>query len=196
MGRRDQCASRTGQDEDERESPEHEPIILKVSDARRFCDFRWTGLVKMDIMKRDWGQPVVQNEGRAMTERTLGFGMGLLVGVVLTVGGAAAGWWSPVFGMQAGPPKPTYKIVLENERVRVRDVTFPPGVLDTPMHTHEYAHVGVILTKGSLVFTDPAGKVETVAFDSGSVGFREAKATHRVGNPGPEPMRVIEVELK
>ena len=52
------------------------------------------------------------------------------------------------------------------------------------MHTHEYAHVGVILTKGSLVFTDPAGKVETVAFDSGSVGFREAKATHRVGNPG------------
>ena len=131
-----------------------------------------------------------------MTERTVGFAVGLFAGVVLTVGGAAAGWRATVFGMQTGPATPTYKIVLENDRVRVRDVTFPPGVLDTPMHTHEYAHVGVILTKGSLVFTDPAGKVETVAFESGSVGFREAKATHRVGNPGPEPMRVIEVELK
>lgn len=131
-----------------------------------------------------------------MTERTVGFGMGLMVGVVLAVGVAGAGLLTPISGMQAGPAKPTYKIVLENDRVRVRDVTFPPGVLDTPMHTHEYAHVGVILTKGSLVFTDPAGKVETVAFESGSVGFRDAKATHRVGNPGPDPMRVIEVELK
>ena len=131
-----------------------------------------------------------------MTERTVGFGMGVLVGVAVMAGSAAAGWLPPAFGMQASPAQPTYKIVLENDRVRVRDVTFPAGVLDTPMHTHDYAHVGVILTKGSLVFTDPAGKVETVAFESGSVGFREAKATHRVGNPGPDPMRVIEVELK
>ena len=36
------------------------------------------------------------------------------------------------------PAQPTYKIVLENDRVRVRDVTFPAGVLETPMHTHEY----------------------------------------------------------
>jgi len=122
--------------------------------------------------------------------------MGVLVGVTVMAGSAAAGWLTPVFGLQASPAQPTYKIVLENDRVRVRDVTFPAGVLDTPMHTHDYAHVGVILTKGSLVFTDPAGKVETVAFESGSVGFREAKATHRVGNPGPDPMRVIEVELK
>lgn len=91
--------------------------------------------------------------------------------------------------------KAAYKIALENDRVRVRDVTFPAG-RDSGMHTHQYAHVGVILTKGTLVFTDPAGKVDTVAFEPGSVGFREANVTHSVTNPGPDPMRVIEVELK
>jgi oxalate decarboxylase/phosphoglucose isomerase-like protein (cupin superfamily) len=100
------------------------------------------------------------------------------------------------YGIAGQAAKATYKIALENDRVRVRDVTFPPGVLDTGMHTHEYPHVGVILTAGTLVFTDPTGKVDKVAFESGSVGFREAKATHMVANPGPEPMRVIEVELK
>jgi mannose-6-phosphate isomerase-like protein (cupin superfamily) len=94
------------------------------------------------------------------------------------------------------PAKYSSKVVLENDRVRVKDVTFPPGVLDTGTHTHEYAHVGVILTKGSLVFTDPGKPGETVQFEAGSVGFREAKATHQVANPGKMPMRVIEVEIK
>ena len=88
------------------------------------------------------------------------------------------------------------RIPGKNARVRVRDVTFPPGVPDTGMHTHEYAHVGVILTDGQLVFTDKDGKKETASFTSGSVGFREANATHMVANPGTKPMRVIEVELK
>jgi beta-alanine degradation protein BauB len=88
----------------------------------------------------------------------------------------------------------TVKIVLENARVRVRDVTFAPGT--APMHTHELAHVGVILTPGTLVFTEPGKPADTVKFDAGSVGFRDAGVTHQVTNPGPGPMRVIEVELK
>jgi quercetin dioxygenase-like cupin family protein len=116
-----------------------------------------------------------------------GFIAGVLVGGAL-VGGASA--WSQAAAV------PKYTIALENERVRVRDVTFPPGVLETGMHTHKYAHVGVILTEGALLFTDPAGKTERVEFKAGSVGFREANATHQVANPGTSPMRVIEVELK
>jgi len=88
------------------------------------------------------------------------------------------------------------KVVFENERVRVRDVTFPAGGGDQKMHTHEYAHVGVILTPGSLTFTEPNKTAETVKFDVGSVGFREAKVTHSATNPGKQAMRVIEVELK
>ena len=87
-------------------------------------------------------------------------------------------------------------MVFENERVRVKDVTFPAGVLDTGMHTHDLAHVGVILTEGQLLFTEKDGKKETASFTSGSVGFRGPNATHMVSNPGTRPMRVIEVELK
>jgi quercetin dioxygenase-like cupin family protein len=118
---------------------------------------------------------------------------GLTAGIAVTIAGALA--WSQTAGGQAHA-KPTYTTVLENERVRVRDVTFPPGIPDTGMHTHAYAHVGVIITDGALLFTDPAGKTERVEFKSGSVGFREANATHQVANPGTAPMRVIEVELK
>lgn len=88
------------------------------------------------------------------------------------------------------------KVVFENDRVRVKDVMFAPGVLNTGMHTHDLPHVGVILTQGALVFTEPGNKPETVAFTAGSVGYREANVTHQVANPGKEPMRVIEVELK
>jgi mannose-6-phosphate isomerase-like protein (cupin superfamily) len=78
----------------------------------------------------------------------------------------------------------------------VREVTFPPGVMDTGMHTHDLPHVGVILNEGSLVFTEPGKQSETVTFSAGSVGYREANVTHQVANPGKAPMRVIEVELK
>jgi quercetin dioxygenase-like cupin family protein len=123
-----------------------------------------------------------------------GFLAGLAVGVAVSIGGAVA--WSQTGAGTAAQAKPVYTTVLENERVRVRDVTFPPGVLDTGMHTHTYAHVGIILSEGALQFTDPDGKTERVQFKGGSVGFREANATHQVGNPGAAPMRVIEVELK
>lgn len=126
-----------------------------------------------------------------------GFWAGLVAGVAISAAALAGGRFvTTAYGMGAAEGKASYKVLLENERVRVREAVFPPGVLNTGTHTHEYAHVGVILTKGSLVFTTPDGKSETVPFESGSVGFREAKATHAVGNPGAEPMRVIEVELK
>ena len=97
---------------------------------------------------------------------------------------------------QAGAkmPEPAVKVLLENAQVRVREVTFAPGSGDT--HTHQWAHVGVILTKGSLAFADAGKPEETVAFEAGSVGFREAKVTHLARNPGTTPMKVIEVEVK
>jgi quercetin dioxygenase-like cupin family protein len=122
----------------------------------------------------------------------------MLVGAsAMALVGWSLGW--PAQGVEAAAPSAArypIKVVLENARVRVRDVTFPPGVLDTGMHTHEFAHVGVILTPGSLVFTEPGKPAETVRFDSGSVGFREGNVIHQVANPGTAPMRVIEVELK
>jgi quercetin dioxygenase-like cupin family protein len=133
-----------------------------------------------------------------MQRHRLWFAGGVLVGLCATgLSASAVGALAHASG-QSGPAVPKYsaKVVLENARVRVRDVSFPPGVLDTGMHTHEYAHVGVILTPGSLVFTEPGKPAETVQFEAGSVGFREAHVTHQVANPGKTPMRVIEVEIK
>ena len=73
-------------------------------------------------------------------------------------------------------------------------VVFAPGAGDT--HTHEWAHVGVILTKGQLAFADAGKPEETVDFEAGAAGFREAKVTHLARNPGKTTMKVIEVEVK
>ena len=131
---------------------------------------------------------------------------GLVTGVVMTgavgiVGlratAAPAGAVAQAAAPAAAPAnmaKPGVKVLLENEQVRVREVTFAPGSGDT--HTHPWAHVGVILTKGQLAFADAGKPEELVNFEAGSVGFREAKVTHLARNPGKTPMKVIEVEVK
>jgi mannose-6-phosphate isomerase-like protein (cupin superfamily) len=116
-----------------------------------------------------------------------------IVFVVLTTAGLLASSGSVQTQVTA---KYTSKVVFENDRVRVKDVTFPPGVTDTGMHTHDLPHVGVILSQGALVFTEPGKPTETVKFEAGAVGYREAGVRHQVSNPGKAPMRVIEVELK
>jgi mannose-6-phosphate isomerase-like protein (cupin superfamily) len=116
-----------------------------------------------------------------MKAQLRGFGAGLLIGLAFA---AVAGGQAPG----------TTKVVLDNERVRVRDVTFPPG--ETAMHTHELPHVGVVIDGGTLVFKYPDGKTETAELESGGVGFREANVTHAPVNTGKTPVRVIEVELK
>ena len=87
------------------------------------------------------------------------------------------------------------KVLLENDRVRVRQVLFQPGVRPGS-HTHAYAHVGVILDEGSLAFVEKGKKDETVNFKSGDAGWRDANVTHEVFNAGKKPIRVVEVELK
>ena len=130
---------------------------------------------------------------------------GLVTGVV--VAGAVAFVGLPATASEqtpggAGGPaqagarmaEPKVKVLLENDQVRVREVTFAPGSGDT--HTHQWAHVGVILTKGQLAFADAGKSEELVNFEAGSVGFREAKVTHLARNPGRSEMKVIEVEVK
>jgi len=133
-----------------------------------------------------------------MNKLIAGFAAGLAVGLVAAT---AVFMSSPLTASAAdlspqarGASASTVKIVLENTRVRVRDVTFPPGV--TGMHTHELPHVGIVIQGGTLVFRYPDGKSETMNLEVGGVGFREAHVTHEPVNPGSSPVRVIEVELK
>jgi mannose-6-phosphate isomerase-like protein (cupin superfamily) len=95
-----------------------------------------------------------------------------------------------------GGEKSTSKIVLENERVRVKEAIFAPGDTNAKMHTHEFPHVGVVIDGGKLRFNYADGKTESMDLPRGGVGYREANVTHQAINPGREPVRVIEVEIK
>jgi mannose-6-phosphate isomerase-like protein (cupin superfamily) len=92
--------------------------------------------------------------------------------------------------------KNTSKVVLENDRVIVKDATFYPGDTAPGMHTHKLPHVGVIIDGGTLVMRSPDGKTETMNLTRGGAGYREANVTHEPIAKGTSPVRVIEVELK
>jgi len=125
---------------------------------------------------------------------TAGLAIGLVAATAAFMGSALTASAVDVSPQARGASASTAKVVLENARVRVRDVTFPPGV--TGMHTHELPHVGIVIQGGTLVFKYPDGKSETMNLEVGGVGFREAHVTHEPVNPGSSPVRVIEVEVK
>jgi mannose-6-phosphate isomerase-like protein (cupin superfamily) len=125
---------------------------------------------------------------------TAGLAIGLVAATAALVSSPLTASAVDVSPQARGSSASTAKVVLDNARVRVRDVTFPPGV--TGMHTHELPHVGIVIQGGTLVFKYPDGKSETMNLEVGGVGFREAHVTHEPVNPGSSPVRVIEVELK
>jgi mannose-6-phosphate isomerase-like protein (cupin superfamily) len=138
-----------------------------------------------------------------MSKGRFGFVMGAAAGLAVGLGVSVAS--ERVFGAAPRLPetaavqaaqKSSSKIVLENARVRVKDALFVPGDKAPGMHTHELAHVGVVISGGTLVFKYPDGKSETLDLPAGGVGYRDANVTHEAVNPGKEPVRVIEVELK
>lgn len=97
-------------------------------------------------------------------------------------------------GLVVSRPAEDPRILLENDSVRVREVIMQPGV-ENPEHTHVYPHVGVFVEGGTLEFHE-AGEVETVSFEKGDAGWREAGVTHRIINRSSTPVHVVEVELK
>ncbi len=118
------------------------------------------------------------------------FGAGIVIGVAGTI--AATSWLSAVSAAE----KNSSKVVLENDRVRVKEAVIVPGDKKPGMHTHEYPHVGVIIDGGTLQFNYPDGKTETAELKRGGVGYREANVTHEAVNIGKSTVRVIEVEIK
>jgi mannose-6-phosphate isomerase-like protein (cupin superfamily) len=114
------------------------------------------------------------------------FGIVLLLGVISALS----------LTVQAPAGKNTSKVILENDKVRVKDAVFMPGDAKPGMHTHKYPHVGVVIEGGTLKFNYPDGKSETLKLASGGAGYRDANVTHEAVNIGTKPVRVIEVEIK
>ncbi len=86
-----------------------------------------------------------------------------------------------------------YKVIFENDRVRVLEYRDQPGA-KTSMHEHP-AFLVYALSAFERRLTMPDGKVLTRSFTPGQVLFSEAQM-HVGENVGTTPTHIIMVELK
>jgi beta-alanine degradation protein BauB len=86
-----------------------------------------------------------------------------------------------------------YKLVLENERVRVFDVRFKPGQ-KAVMHAHP-DHVVYVIDDYTLDLKGPDGKSQEVALKAGQA-FWMGAGPHEAQNISKKAGRALVVELK
>jgi hypothetical protein len=86
-----------------------------------------------------------------------------------------------------------YKVLLENDRVRVLEYRSQPGDKEA-MHSHP-ANVIYMLSTFKAKFTLPDGKTTESELKAGEVTWREAE-THVVENIGTTEGHVLIIELK
>lgn len=86
-----------------------------------------------------------------------------------------------------------YKQTLDNERVRVFDVTFKKGA-SAPMHSHP-DHLALVVSGGKLELTLADGTKQVVEAKAGDALFLPAQA-HSTKNIGGTTVRIFVTELK
>ena len=87
-----------------------------------------------------------------------------------------------------------YKVLLDNQEVKVTEVTFEPGQGDE-MHQHAVMSIYGI-TGGKLQNTSLDGTVREMEVADGFVGHRNTVTTHQMKNIGDTTVKVILVEHK
>ena len=86
-----------------------------------------------------------------------------------------------------------YKVLLDNEYVRVLDVHHKPGE-KSPMHSHPN-HVVYSFTDSTVSFTSSNGKTDIRTAKAGQVVWRNAE-THTAENVGKNEEHALDIELK
>jgi quercetin dioxygenase-like cupin family protein len=86
-----------------------------------------------------------------------------------------------------------YKVVFENDQIRVLEVTMDPGAR-SEMHSHPdyYAY---LLSEGKVRFTTETGESDELELPAGVGMWREAEA-HATENIGGTTVRALFVEPK
>jgi quercetin dioxygenase-like cupin family protein len=87
----------------------------------------------------------------------------------------------------------SYKVVLENDQVRVLEVRIKQGA-KSEMHSHPRS-VAISLNDQRLRFTFPNGKTEDTNLKRGQTVWLDG-LTHAVENVGTEDVSSVVVELK
>ena len=86
-----------------------------------------------------------------------------------------------------------YKVLLENDRVRVLEVRASPGI-KTELHTHP-SQVAVAISDGQYRFTSPEGQGMDVQLHPGQAMFLDP-VEHTTEIIGTREAHVVLVELK
>lgn len=104
---------------------------------------------------------------------------------------------SMALGQAPPPPKAADRTVpIDNEMVRVVAVHAAPPRVKTRWHTHEVNRVMIYLNAGGQEVVHEGGKAETVRWKAGEVVWSPAMGRHTAEILGPEPARIVEIELK
>lgn len=111
---------------------------------------------------------------------------------LLCAGAASAETTAPSMDPIAVGPK-IYKSLLDNPKVRVMEVTFPPGA-KIGLHSHP-DHVGYVLNGGTLKITGADGKSQVHKLKQGETIWLDQQ-THSAMNPGDTTLKVLIVEVK
>lgn len=114
--------------------------------------------------------------------------------VIGSLGFLVGGWvsaLSPVAAQRGAEPG---AILLENDKVIVRQYLLQPG-MSTGLHGHGHDYLRVILQGGTVEVTALNGPTHTEKTETGSVAWR-TKATHSTKNIGGGPIEGLVIEIK
>ena len=87
-----------------------------------------------------------------------------------------------------------YKLLMENERVRVLDIRLKPGE-KAPMHNHPNDHVIYVINGGKVRLTSSDGKKNEFDLKPGQTIWMEA-GSHEAENIGSTVGHNLAIELK
>lgn len=87
-----------------------------------------------------------------------------------------------------------YKLLMENEKVRVLDIFLRPGE-KAPMHNHPSDHVVYVMADTKLKLSFPDGKTNEVDLKTGQTLWMEA-GSHATENIGTGEAHNLVIELK
>ncbi|MDD5614858.1 MAG: hypothetical protein PHH85_01500 [Candidatus Methanoperedens sp.] len=87
-----------------------------------------------------------------------------------------------------------YKLLMENEKVRVLDIRLKPGE-KAPMHNHPSSHVVYVMNNATFKLTFPDGKNGEFDLKAGQTLWLEA-GSHATENVGTTEGHNLVVEIK
>ena len=88
----------------------------------------------------------------------------------------------------------SHKILFENEKVRVMEVTIQPGQTE-PLHMHPYKSITIVASPATLKYFDKEGNLISEVEVHGTT-WTEPVELHSTENVGTTPFHGYRIELK